>query len=251
MNDGYKYTSLIYDYLMRGIDYSEWAEYLHDLLLEYQNDDAKVLEIAAGTATLSVEMMKFYKNYIVSDLSLNMLKSANKFVTTKVCCDMTLLPFKSKFDIVFSAFDSVNYLLSIEQLEDLFTEVASILNDEGVFTFDLSLERNSLKHARFLNKEGTINNIKFRQESNYNKNKKIHYNKFLIKLADGLEIEELHQQRIYSVDEVLQVANKCGFFMMECLDSFSFEDLHKKSDRAQLVFKKEIESEKILLKGVE
>ena len=152
---------------------------------------------------------------------------------------MRNLPFKEKFDVIFSAFDSVNYLLTIEDFRKMLTDVKSVLEDEGIFTFDVSLEPNSLNNAEFLNREGIHNKIKYKQISNYNSEEKIHYNIFNLELEDGTLLNEEHKQKIFSMEELNKIFGETGFFVMEALDSFSFEDVTIYSERAQFVLKKE------------
>ncbi len=77
----------------------------------------------------------------------------------KVCCDMTALPFKKKFDLILSSFDSVNYLRSNKNLLQLFKEVNNSLTEKGIFTFDAALESNSYKHQKTATIKGKIERI--------------------------------------------------------------------------------------------
>lgn len=222
---------------MRDINYAEWAEYLKEIFDEYVDDSARVLELAAGNGSLARCLQKYYKPIIITtDISLDMLKDC-QYDLQLLCCDMTKLPFKNKFDTIFSAFDSVNYLTSEEQIKSLFIEVKRVLSEEGVFTFDVSLEKNSLKNEKYLNRRGKFEDYYFIQRSNYNRQERIHYNKFELTLNTGQTIEELHAQKIYPVELFYDIAKDTGFYVMEALDAFSFEDVNKKSERAQFVLK--------------
>ncbi len=234
----YKHIAKIYKRLMRLIDYSSWAEYLHDIFIDYELETNTVLELAAGTGDLSKNLKKYFDNVIVSDLSLPMLKMIDDNELPKICCDMTRLPFKRKFDFIISTFDSVNYLTESEQLRDLFREVFAILSDDGVFTFDVSLENNSLKHLKHLNRRGKYEGIKYIQKSVYSEEERIHRNYFTLSLDNGEIIEEVHTQRIYEFELYFDLLEEAGFYISECLDAFSFETGHSKSDRVQFVVRK-------------
>jgi len=234
----YQYLAEIYNYLMEDIDYKEWVEYLYDLMCEYIDEDPNILELGCGSCTLTKEMKKYFNHIIATDFSKEMLFQ-NRFSISKICCDMKSLPFKEKFDIVFSAFDSVNYLLTESELMKMLCEVNSILQDEGIFTFDVSLEANSLNNVELLNRKGSFNSIDFIQKSEYDRKNKIHYNRFELVTKEGEIIRETHKQKIYSLDQYYKVFEQTGFFVMEALDSFSFDDLFPASERAQFVLKKE------------
>ena len=131
--------------------------------------DAKVLELGAGNCKLAEFVSAKYKNFYATDISLSMLKSSKKKKLNRICCDMTELPFKSEFDFIFSNFDGVNYILKQKSLSRLFNEVFNLLKKEGVFTFDVSLERNSLNFVESKSIEGRSNGYSFRRISHYNK----------------------------------------------------------------------------------
>lgn len=231
----YSVVAEIYPFIMRKIDYGAWANYISDLA-EFSSLNVKLaLEIAGGNGALANKLNGKFQNIILTDLSLAMLKKNNNEKLSKVCCDMRSLPFSKKFDFIYSAFDSVNYLMTKEELRKFFLEVKKILAADGVFTFDVGLEKNSLKHLRFLNRSGEVNGIKFQQISKFDKRKKIHLNRFLFDFPDGRKIEEVHRQRIYSLTEIFEVLDGAGFFVAECFEAFTFKDVNSKTERAQFL----------------
>jgi len=235
----YNYVAEIYSYLMNFIDYEEWANYYRQISKDEIPVNPKVLEIASGNCKLSSHLKNHYKNIIVSDFSIQMLKQCSDSELKKVCFDMLAIPFKTKFDLIFSAFDSVNYLLSLSKVKKMFKEVYKVLDDKGIFTFDISLEKNSLRNLKYLNRKGNYKGINFIQKSIYDKEKKIHYNNFGISLPNGNLIYETHKQRIYSVEEIIYSLNLCGFYVKHCYDAFSFDDASEKSERVQIIAMKE------------
>ncbi len=234
----YSQIAEIYAHLMNLIDYPQWAYYYYILSKDYIESDAKVLEIASGNCKLANSLLHYYKNITASDLSFEMLKKSVNENLPRVCCDMRNLPFKQKFNLIFSAFDSVNYLLSLEDIEKFFRQVYEILDENGVFTFDLSLERNSIKNIKLLNRKGIYKGIKYKQESFYDQKEKLHHNNFLIKLPDGNFVNENHVQKIYEIEEIIFALVENGFYVVNCFDAFSSDDIDERSERAQIVAKK-------------
>ena len=143
----YSKLSRIYNTVMHKVRYDRWSEYLLAVVELYMNDKAEVLEIAGGNCNFAGYFIEHFPKLIVTDKSFNMLASSKFINIPRICCDMIKLPFKSKFDLIYSTFDSVNYLTSRKRLLDLFKGVKEILKEEGIFTFDVSLERNSLLHV--------------------------------------------------------------------------------------------------------
>lgn len=237
MKDNYKYISALYKELMKEIDYREWSQYLYDLIIEYFDYQPTVLELGAGNGILANYLQKKMLNKIIKlDLSKEMLLQ-NKKKDHLICGDMRYLPVKKQFDVVFSAFDSMNYILTEQDFMKVLFGVKNILTEEGIFTFDVSLEKNSILNEQFLNRSGEFKNIKYQQISNYNREEKIHYNKFIIEIDNKETVTELHKQKVYDLEFYTRTAKDAGFYIMEALDAFSFEDVSEHSERAQFVLK--------------
>ena len=236
-NDPYKAVSLIYDHLMRTITYHDWARYISDLQTFYIAKAETYLEIAAGSGKLAFHLTKIFPNLVLLDLSQSMLTLVDEDEKS-VCADMTSLPFKSKFDFIYSTFDSINYLTSREELQKYFDEISQIMSDDGVFTFDASLENNSIKNVKRLNRKGKFARLLYKQISKYDVDKKVHKNRFIIKLENGEIIEEVHTQKIYNFELYFELAENSGLYIVDCFESFTFEDASGESERIQFIMKK-------------
>jgi SAM-dependent methyltransferase len=234
----YEQVSAIYDGLMKKLDYDSWSKYILLIAKENVHDKAKFLELGAGNCKMAKILSEKYKNYYASDISLSMLRSSDKNNLKKICCNMTSLPFKEKFGFVFSAFDSVNYIMKRKSLQNLFKEINYLLEEDGVFTFDASLETNSLNFIISKSTEGRHNDYQYRMSSKYNKRSRIHSNHFYIRDEFGNEFKELHKEKIYNIDTYFKLAEKAGLYTEACYDCFSFKDVKKNSQRAQFVMRK-------------
>ena len=223
---------------MKNIEYQDWADYIIDILKDLEVECKNVLELGAGQCTISKYLKKNFQKYFVADISSQMLLQCRSRRFKKVCCDMISLPFNCKFDLIFSVFDSVNYLTEPSQLNLFFKETASVLNPEGVLTFDVSLEKNSIANTAELNREGKFRGIRYKQISEYNEVEKIHTNKFLITLDTEEEILEIHKQRIYELEDYFNFIEKNGLYVIRCYEAFTFRDACRNSERVQFVVKK-------------
>jgi hypothetical protein len=233
----YQVLSLIYSHLMKNIRYDKWAKYLYEIVRKDYPKKSKVLELAAGDCSFAKYFIKYYPSLTVTDISFNML-SKNNYLKNKVCCNMLHLPFKSKYDLIYSNFDSINYILSGKLLLYLFKEVSLLLNDDGKFVFDVSLEKNSYLHTRKNNREGKYNGLTYRQSSTYNPDSGIHINKFTLKLANGDEYSEIHREKIYSFDTYFKLIEKTCLYVVDCYEAFTFNPGNKNSNRIQFILKK-------------
>jgi len=150
---------------------------------------------------------------------------------------MTSLPFYNKFDLIYSTFDSVNYILSKRKLLTLFLEVKKVLSATGIFTFDVSLEKNSLDFEGSYTVEGKINEFSFTRKSKYNSSSRIHKNIFIITDEFGNVKKEIHTQKIYKFETYFDIIAKAGMYVVECLDAFTFNNGNQNSERAQFIIK--------------
>ena len=233
----YEKLALVYDHLMDHVNYNLWTKYVYSLSRRYVVKNSPVLELAAGNGKFSDLFKNYYPNMVVTDKSLQML-SSKKNDMPKVCCEMINLPFKKKFDLIFSTFDSVNYILNKKYLLKLFIEIGKALTGNGIFTFDVSLEKNSELYVSNHEKRGRINNIVYEHTSIYNHRNKIHRNIFEIKMDDGTIYKEIHKQKIYPFPVYFELLQKAGLLVKECFEAFTFKDGNENSKRIQFVVKR-------------
>ncbi len=233
----YEKLALIYNHVMNHVNYKLWVKYIFSISREYIKEDSSILEIACGNGRFSTLFKEYYPNIIICDKSFEMLSSRKNSIP-KVCCEMTRLPFRMKYNLIYSTFDSVNYLLNKRDLLIFFREIKSILADKGIFTFDVCLEKNSLVYVKTPERSGTVNEISYHHLSIYNKRTKFHYNIFEIKLKDGKIFKEIHKQKIYPFKLYFELIEKSGLFVIDCYNAFTFKEAKSNSKRAQFVVKK-------------
>jgi ubiquinone/menaquinone biosynthesis C-methylase UbiE len=236
--NSYSALAAIYSHLMKSIDYGNWADYLFNLSKDVSRECADVLEIACGTGIIAGYLSKKYQRLTVCDKSADMLKQIDNPKLKPVCCDMSELPFKQKFDFIYSTFDSVNYLLSKEKVVKMLKSVSRILADDGIYAFDVSMEKNSVRYQRYLNRKGKYQKIAFTQKSLYNDKTRIHYNAFEITLPDGTQVQEMHKQKIYTFEDYFRFIDATDFYVHKCYEAFSYKDANENTERIQFLLKK-------------
>lgn len=223
---------------MRKIRYDYWADYLFLISSKYISREANVLELAAGNCRLAEHLIKRFPKLIASDISKGMLAGSENIKIKRVCCDMISIPFKRKFDLVYAAFDSINYLLTKKKISKFLTEIRDILSGDGIFTFDVSLEKNSINHTKHPVRKGIYKGISYQHQSIYDAGSRIHKNIFDIKLPGGEKFREIHKQKVLDFNQYFNLIDKAGFFVAECFDAFTFNNGKPDSKRVQFVLKK-------------
>jgi ubiquinone/menaquinone biosynthesis C-methylase UbiE len=106
-----------------------------------------ILDLACGEGTFAVAMAKRGLKVTGVDQSPEMLeiargRAANDGVKIRLIQqDMRSLSLRGRFDLVTCWFDSLNYLLEIDDLARTFARVSRVLDKNGVFIFDMNTIR--------------------------------------------------------------------------------------------------------------
>jgi ubiquinone/menaquinone biosynthesis C-methylase UbiE len=224
---------------MKSVDYSFWAGYIKEIHNSLGSRSDIALELGCGIGKLSDNLKGVFNELYLTDISFEMLK-LNRSKYPKICCDMEKLPFKIKFDFIFSTFDSINYIISEKKMLNFFKGIASRLSAKGYFTFDASLKHNSIKHLKELNRKGKFKRLEYIQISDFNEETLYHTNKIKIKTAEGLVYKETHIQKIYDFYYYFDVLEKSGLYVAECFNAFDFTDGTPESDRIQFIVKRKV-----------
>ncbi|MEJ6952383.1 class I SAM-dependent DNA methyltransferase [Natronospora cellulosivora (SeqCode)] len=231
----------IYDDIMGGVPYTIWYDYLHDIMNYYQFEAKKVLELACGTANMS---LLFARNaYQVSglDISNEMLSIAAKKIESAgqsidlIQGDLKDFNLKDKFDLVFCLFDSMNYILDINSLQKVFQNTYNVLKKDACFIFDM----NTINRLMSI-KEGTTvlngDNYSCIWEDIVDKTNGLWKVKLKIYLYDkGDYFEEFHQERGYPIRDVIQSLKKVGFKQVDVYNAYTFKKAKEKDNRIYYV----------------
>jgi SAM-dependent methyltransferase len=126
-----------------GPDFCQTAIALYQqILFPHLRAGAEILDLCCGTGQIAAALLA--RGYRVTGLdgSVAMLAHArqNAPAASFVAADARAFTFDRSFDLVLSAFDSLNHLLTQDDLAAVFRCVAAVLPPGGLFLFDLNLE---------------------------------------------------------------------------------------------------------------
>lgn len=246
-----EYTKLaeIYDDVMRDVDYRLWADFIDALMLQHHPDPKKILELACGTGSVSYELLNIVDfNITGTDKSPAMIKRAREKKEPDQNIRFEVMDFldvqlDQKFDIVFSVFDSINYLLEPSQVSQFLKQSKKLLRPNSLLIFDFTTPKNSVESIDYLdNEEGmTGDGYHFLRKSHYDTESQIHTNDFKIKkLADDGETvletyQEKHQQRAYPLQKMLDIIGKSAYNIVAKYGGFEFKEANEQSLRITMV----------------
>jgi len=248
----YSKLAEIYDTIMQDVDYEVWADFIDEIIQVHHPAPETILELACGTGSLAISLdeLECY-SILATDKSPSMIRKAKEKQTPSTetlrfrQMDFLNIDLEKKFDIVVSIFDSINYLHRARDIQTLLSEVEKIINEQGLFIFDFTTPRNSIKAINYLdNEEGyTGNNFRFFRKSTYDAKNQIHHNNFKIdKLGRDQETvlkryTEKHSQRIYTLNEMLDIVRSSNFQIVAEYEDFDLIEATEKSLRITMVLR--------------
>ncbi len=140
--DSYTAFAKVYDLLMDNVPYGEWTQRIITILGEDGIRDGLVLDLACGTGSMTGLLAKAGYDMIGADASAEMLEAAREKALAEgadilyLCQDMRSFELYGTVRAVVCMCDSINYLLSKEDLLACFKLVNNYLDPGGLFVFD-------------------------------------------------------------------------------------------------------------------
>ena len=237
----YNDFSKFYDLFAYDIPYKAFLKYYMKLFKRFGISPEIVLDICCGTGTLTTLLAEYY-DVIGIDSSVSMLNIAReKDASGKILylnqsmCDFELY---GTVDAVVSSLDSINYILSDDDLSRHFKLVKNYLNDGGIYIFDISTAykfKNVLGDNSFVDeRDGTL----FVWQNDYDAAACL--NTMYLDVFYSLggcygRVSETHFERVYSVSYISSIVKKCGLSVLGIYDDLSLLPYNRTSERVFFV----------------
>ncbi len=243
----------IYDDLMDGVPYDLWFRYLKELLSFYDKNPDKILDLACGTGNMSMMFARKGKGVTGIDGSKEMLKMAREKINSKdlkisfIHSDLRNFSLSKDYDFAFSVFDSLNYILSPEDMKKVFKNVYNVLTEDGIFIFDF----NTIKRLMSIEPGTTMfkgDNYTCFWQDLIDREKNRWKVKLKIYLDENLNnhYQELHIETSYPLEQIKEFLYKMGFSEVHCYNAYTFKKASEKNNRVYFVcFKKKVEIDTI------
>ncbi|MDO5127668.1 MAG: class I SAM-dependent methyltransferase [Eubacteriales bacterium] len=247
MAEAYSDFATVYDNLMDNIPYDEWFTYLHSLLQEYSITDGIIAELGCGTGNITERLSKAGYDMIGIDYSPSMLdiagqkKAENNSNTLYLCQDMREFELFGTVAAIVSICDSVNYITDPSDLLKVFRLVNNYLDTNGIFIFDF--------HTKYYYKEivgdATIaedrDTISFIWDNYYDDETDICELTLSLFIQDTDDTslyrkhEEFHEQRGYTLAEMLSLVEQSGMTLLASYDAFTHCPATEESERVYMI----------------
>jgi ubiquinone/menaquinone biosynthesis C-methylase UbiE len=236
-NYSYQGFARVYDEMMAERDYARWAAYVAGLAEKYGvRGPGKMLDLACGTGSFLIEMAA--RGWLITgvDNSAEMLGVADAKLNRSpypfhlVQQDMRELDIGQSFTLITCMCDSLNYLIEPIDLQKTLGKIKLHLAPGGILIADMNLEskyRLMLGDGSFAE---TFANSAYIWENSYDPESRTCRMAidFFVRVEGELfrHIPEVHLQRAYWQQEIVELAKEAGFTEVEFWRAFSDERLN-------------------------
>lgn len=210
-----------YDTLMSFVNYPAWVTYIENILMLHNKKEKRILDIACGTG-ICLELWS-QKGYAVFglDMSMSMLAVCRqRFARLSngpvhlVNGDMRQIGFARKMPIITCLYDSLNHLLSVDDLFGCLQSVYDGLEPGGIFIFDINTIhclRDEWGNSTFDRRDGNINSI---WTNRFDLATCISTLEISLKINENgmtKTLNEIHRERGYRLSLIRDILAKLGF----------------------------------------
>lgn len=207
-------------FMMKYVDYPGWVSYVLRIFRRFRVAPRVILDLACGTGIPTIILAKKGYRVIGVDRSPEMLavleSKRGSLPVRVVCSDIRRFQLDEVVDAAISLYDSINYLLTEEDLVDCFRCVRRVLAAHGIFVFDLNTLYGLAEQwgSRTITRE--TEDIVSLWQSQFDPKTRISTLQltFWEKMADGSPGErfyEVHEERAYTQPEVTRALARAGF----------------------------------------
>lgn len=245
----YEKFALIYDRVMRGVDYPQWAEYVIDLARKYEFNTDRICDLACGTGSLALLLQQKGHHVHGVDSSAEMLKAAQKKAVKQGGEGLswqkgTLTDFEldTCFPLVTCLYDSVNYLLSEQAILHCFQKVHQHLQPGGGFIFDITTEYNIIVNFADYTFAENFEDFSYIWENKYNIETKVITSEVTLFQQEEdrfCKYAETHLQKMYSPNRIESLCQKAGLEVLGTFDGFTLKAPGSKIERIHFVCRKQ------------
>jgi SAM-dependent methyltransferase len=218
-----------YDLLYKEKNYIGECKYITKLIKDFAPGSTNILELGSGTGNHGLLLKSAGYSVFGVELSREMALVAKSKGFECDICDIVKYRTSKKYDVIISLFHVVSYLTANEDLISVFNNMNSVLNDNGIFLFDVWYtpavyeQKPEVRIKKIQNEELEITRIS-KPEIDYNKH--IVNVKFTVFVKDKLneeytELNEIHPMRHFSYNEISLLSDLTGFELVHSEEFFT------------------------------
>lgn len=260
--DSYTDFAYVYDTFMDETPYEEWCAFIQDMIKKHgvsepvrsadllQSEKNLVLDLGCGTGALTELLAAAGYDMIGVDNSADMLELAMEkrqesgHEILYLQQDMRELELYSTVGTVISVCDSLNYILSEEELLTVFKLVQNYLFPGGIFVFDFNTV---YKYEQVIGDTTIAENredCSFIWENYYHEEEQINEYEVTFFVKETQEsyrrFSETHYQRGYTLEQMKALLQKAKLETIEISDADTHGEITPQSERIYIVARKSV-----------
>lgn len=247
--EGYEAVARVYDKLNAEVDYKTWADFFEKCFEKYLKARPElVLDLACGTGRMTRELAARGYDMIGVDGSEDMLSEAMYSYEREgilyLLQDMREFELYGTVGAVVCCLDSINYLLTEDDLRATFATVHNYLDPDGLFIFDVNSPHKFKNvygdNAYVLEDEDEEGRAVFcGWQNSFDEERGIcdFYLSIFEEDEDGAYIrsDEHQRERCYSLDVLKKALESTGMEFLGVFSDFEFSKIKDTDDRWYIV----------------
>lgn len=232
LQDAFAELAPYYDQIMDHVNYDRWYAVVSSLSALFPRGFQHV-DAACGTGTLVKRLRADQWNSVGVDFSYAMVRSGRRSgaMFPGSVGDLRALPFAGGVQYVTCLFDSINFLLSVEDVTRAFSEVHQALAPQGVFYFDVVTERMVTEH--FDGKDWTEDNGRFSSTWSSRYSRRTGIAETSVRVNSGPQ--GTVRERIYLQREIEKAIEDAGLTLLGAFDAHTWKPPHRRTVRIDFV----------------
>lgn len=230
--------------IMKDTLQNDFFLYYKEIFKKFNINPKLILDLGCGTGDIAYLFAKENYDMIGVDISHDMLNIAKENNSHENILylnqDMREFELYGTVDVIYSSLDCINYITDKRDLKKVFKLCHNYLNPQGLFIFDINTEH---KFKNILDNKTYIydnENAYLIWQSEYDKKRKLctFFLDMFYKENDIYKrFYEEQEQRAYSVNELVETAEKNGFEVLGIYDNLSFKKYNNKSEKIFFVLR--------------
>jgi SAM-dependent methyltransferase len=138
VSESYGAFAYAYDQSLGRSFFAAVRRVLDDVLYKYPTRGKTHLDVACGTGLAVEHLAKHGFDSIGIDASLSMLSIARRRVPHLIACDLRALPLRRKFARITCLYDSLNHMLTRDDLVAAFASMRTAMASNSLLLFDMN-----------------------------------------------------------------------------------------------------------------
>ena len=230
--DSFREIARYYDRIMEHVDYDRWFM-VTTQMAALLPPGFRHVDAACGTGTLLMMLRRAGWRSIGFDLSPAMLRTARKDVHA-AAADLRAVPLSGSVNYITCLFDSMNFLLSLEDFQRALAQFYEALAPGGILYFDVVTERMVTDH--YENQAWVERNGRFSTawDNRYDRHTRVIETGIRVNSGPSYTLCE----RIYPLSEIQMALKETGFHLLAACDAHSWKTPHRKTIRVDVVASK-------------